>query len=137
MRMTILLVLLLSCGEALAANWVLINAHNGSWLYYDADGILVSGQIRRAWLKINYRPHTERGNESNPNKFLASLAYRAAFNCGEGTRRIEIYTGYYEDGTMDTEDKTTSAAWEQIVPDTEAYKEMHIICAWKKHFWDF
>lgn len=93
------------CLPAFAADWVLIDGPkaDGSWLYYDADGIMISAQIRRAWLKINYKPHTEHGNEAHPDKFLKALAYEAAFNCGEGTRRIEVYTGYYEDGSVETE----------------------------------
>jgi hypothetical protein len=143
LRALVLSLLISASFRAAAADWVLIvGPHDtpppGAWIYYDADGILISGQIRRAWIKIDFRPHTERGTEPNSSKYLKALAYLTAFNCGDSTRRLEVTTGYYEDGTVDTnEEKTDSAAWDRIVPDTTAYKEMQIICSWKKHFWDF
>jgi hypothetical protein len=63
MQKIIMLVLLLACGTAQAAEWMQVNkSSDGKYEYLvDKSSIRIEGGKKRAWLKTVPSPHTDRG----------------------------------------------------------------------------
>jgi hypothetical protein len=122
MRTRILLVLLIVGSTAQASDWVSVaKSDNGAIEdFVDVSGILIAGEVRRAWVKVIY---------------LHNKGYtmeRDAFNCGEGTMRGEAFALYFADGTNQSQPADSFPdQWKPIPPDTIGSGIMQFICAWK------
>lgn len=134
MRKTIILSLLLTCGAAQAADWVLA-AHSADGMeemFVDVSSIRVAADIRHLWDKWVPTPHTNKGFGKNANKPIIYEVAKVAFNCSEETVKEDALTVYYEDGTNETVmPEVLTKRWEPIPPDTMLSDEMRFICAWK------
>jgi hypothetical protein len=100
MKHGFLLVALLACNAAQAANWAPIGDNENSVLYADVSRPPeVSGDIRRGWFKYVYVKHTQlmRGKD------LAEAVTFDSFNCREETESIGSTTWYFEDGSTETD----------------------------------
>jgi hypothetical protein len=131
----ILLVLVLACGTAQAAEWVSLGKTiNGTQeILVDTSSIRIAGDSRKAWVKTVYAPHTMKGASANPNKWWTTDLSQEAFKCGEGTHRRESLTVYYNDGTNyvgPAEEYPTP--WSPVPPETVGDLEMQFVCAWKQ-----
>jgi hypothetical protein len=98
---TAMLALLLACGSAQAAEWVLIGGtdqgHRG---YIDTSSVRVSSNIRRAWFKSIVAPHTvKETNGPNADKWWTEVVSLEAHDCSAETNSREASTVYYEDGS--------------------------------------
>jgi hypothetical protein len=135
MRNRFLLAVVLACGAVRAAEWVSVSASTDGKQarFVDVASIRVTGEIRRAWFKSVFPPHTMRvtsGPEAN--KWWRQSVERAAFNCSEETRREEGFTIYFADGTNGTDHaRPFPWPWEPVTPDTVSDIEMKFVCAWK------
>ena len=138
-----LLVVLLACNAAQAANWGQIGQSEDSVLYADfSRPPKVSGDIRRAWFRYVYAKHTQlmRGKD------LAAAVIFDSFNCRKGTESMGSITWYFEDGTSETD--TTETPWLPVaqaalggghggvgrrLPETISEVEMSFICGLKPY----
>jgi len=130
---TTLLVLLMACGTAQAADWVSIAKANGGKQEFavDVSTILASGDIRRAWVKSTFAPRTMRAPHSWTKWWAYNLA-REAFNCAEETYSKEALTIHYEDGTvLLVTDEPLPTPWIPVAPESVLDAEMKFLCAWK------
>ena len=97
MKRAILLVLLLACGTAQAAEWVSVNRSAGerpAELFVDVSGIKLANGIRRAWDKLAPARHTLKGSGDNARRWVSYELARVAFNCDEETERDEALAIY-------------------------------------------
>jgi len=111
--------LMLSCGPALAADWVFIsgNAEQGVTLLVDASSIRIKGDIRYVWAKLKQAPHSTRGVGDAANKWVSAMVSRKAFNCAEELGRDEAMNFYYEDRSNETLSSTGyPTPWEPVPP---------------------
>jgi|NGEPerStandDraft_6_1074524.scaffolds.fasta_scaffold53209_4 hypothetical protein len=135
MKRTILLTLLLACGTAQGSEWVSVNKTDDGKIeeLVDVSSIRVAGEIRRAWVKLVYAPHTKRGSDDDANKWESESVSREAFNCGAETSRAEALTIYYDDGTLWAAPAEISpTSWGPVPPDTLKSVAMQFICVWKQ-----
>src|SRR5271165_3750838 len=104
MKLTILLALPLLCGTAQASEWVSLGKGSDASTdeFIDVSSILVAGDIRRTWIKSVVAPHSQKGDGKNANKWVSYGVFRPAYNCVEGTSRIEAALIYFTDGTNET-----------------------------------
>lgn len=124
---------LLVCGTAQAADWVSVaNSVDGKQEFFvDVSSIRVAGDIRRAWFKTTFLPHTMQAPE-NPKKWWSDDLSRDVFNCAEETSRREALTMHYEDGTaLLVPAEGFPSPWIPVAPETILDTEMKFICAWK------
>jgi len=105
------------------------------WIYYDKSGILISGSLRRVWFKVDYAAHSA-PDIHNPARFLARFQYHAAFDCSNGTEKVEQSKTDYENGDVESANLEGTNQWITLAPDDPSYVAMQTICAWKKHFWE-
>jgi hypothetical protein len=134
MKGGILVALLLACGTAQASEWVSVTTvnHGKQELLVDVSSIRVAGEIRRAWVKYVYAPHSERYSD-DVNKWVREAVSRDAFNCREETARDEALIVYNEDGTIDAVPANLyPTPWAPVQPDTLLSDKMRFICAWGK-----
>jgi hypothetical protein len=132
---TDLLVLLMACGTAQAADWVSIGtgaqAEGKREYFIDSSSILAAGDIRRAWDKTTFEPHTMQASDY-PNKWWNYALAREAFNCTEKTNRKEAITIYYEDGTvLPVPAENFPTPWKLVAPESALDGEMQFTCSWK------
>ncbi len=129
-----LVALVLACGTAQASKWVfVVEAANGKGqVFIDTQSIRIDGNIRRAWFKSVYAPHSV-PDPPGSGRYSAYNVTRAAFNCSEETSRVEAITIYYEDGSNPKSMPPSQfpTAWEQVPPDTISAVDMAFICVWK------
>ena len=124
---------MLACGTAQAAEWVSITkSADGKQEYVvDTSSIRVASDIRRAWFKTFFVPHSMQAPE-NPKKWWSAELSRDAFNCTEETHRNEAITIYYEDGTaLVVPAETFPSPWAPVPPEAILDLEMKFLCAWK------
>jgi hypothetical protein len=100
-------------------------------LFVDVSSIQVTGEVRRAWVKLALAPQTERGDELHSNKWIRQYLKRDAFNCDEHTSRSEEATIYYDDETNYSVPADAISKWRPARPDTMESKAMEFICAWR------
>ena len=133
MQKTIMLALLLACGTAQAAEWVMVGKSTGDQeASVDVSSIRIAGEIRRAWVQVTMAPNFRRGTGENSNKWWHSFLSRYAFNCGEETSRSEALTIYYTDGTNSSVPaERYPEPWGPVAPDTMQSAAMQFVCAWK------
>jgi hypothetical protein len=129
-----MLALLLVCATAQASEWVSFGRARGEVLegFIDNSSIRVMGNVRRAWIKLIYAPHTVRGFEDNAKKWQSYSVSRVAYNCIEESSRTEALNIYFDDGTtLIVPSARLQPSWESAPPDTVVSAEMQFICAWK------
>jgi hypothetical protein len=126
-----LLTLLMACGTAQAAEWASLgNTDNGTFvIFVDVSSIRVAGQVRRAWVKFVFTPHTVRGVGD---KWKTKAVYFDAYDCKEESSRVEATTTYFEDGTSrSVSPEELEKSWEPVTPDSVSRGEMDFVCSWK------
>ncbi len=135
MHKTIMMALLLACGTAHSSDWVSIGKSTDgiTEAFVDIASIRISGDIRRAWAKLVYRPHTEKGSIGNHTpKWVFNYTSRMALNCREEAQSTEALTIYFEDGTNDSEvSQKLPYPWSPVPPDTSLSNLLQFVCAWK------
>ena len=135
MKRTILLALLLTCGAAWASEWVSVGqpGDKTSENFVDVSSIRRSGDIARAWIKLVLLPHTQRGAGTDSGKWIEKLVQREAYNCSEGSAKMEAIRTDYEDGTswQDSPESMARQTWEPVPPDTVGEAIMKFVCSWK------
>jgi hypothetical protein len=129
-----MLVLLLACGAARAADWVSIgkNAEGIAEEFVDASSISVEDGVRRASVKTLYTPHLQ-GAGAMAAKWQSYHVTRMAFDCAKSMSRHEGETVYYDDGStlaIPAASSAVSARWWPVRPGMPQ-AEMQFICAWK------
>jgi hypothetical protein len=124
--------LLLACGTAQAAQWILLGTPSAGprGIYVDASTVHVDGEIRRAWFKIVVVPGTLRGHGDDAGKWTSHVVMLDEFNCREEMSRTETATFYFDDGTSASTDSYTTQ-WGPVAPDTVVSAEMKFVCTWK------
>jgi len=132
---TTLLVLpvLLACSAARASDWVSLGKTTDGKQegFVDVLSIRAVGNIRRAWFKTIFVPHTM-NSAGTSKKSLDYTLGREAFDCAEETHRNEAGTVYYEDGTVTSIPATNyPEPWAPVPPETVWDSEMKFLCAWK------
>jgi hypothetical protein len=128
----VMALLALVCGTAQAVEWVSVFKVRGRLEgFVDVSSIRVTGSNRRAWIRIDFAPHTRRGVAESADKWERSSVNLYEFNCDEESYRLQAITTYYEDGTTFSLTASTARPWEAVVPDTIASAEMQSVCAWK------
>jgi hypothetical protein len=133
-KRTVLLALLLACGTAQASEWVSLGkSEDGTKeTFIDVSSIRVVGAIRRAWFKVIYAPHAQRGSGSDANKWWNYTMEREALTCAEETFRLEGLLIYYDDGTTNSVPSISfPTSWEPVPPDTMYEVQLRFICTWK------
>jgi hypothetical protein len=132
---TTMLVLLLGCGTAQASEWVSLGKGSDASTdeFIDVSSILVAGDIRRTWIKSVVAPHSQKGDGKNANKWVSYGLMRPAFNCVEGTSRLEAALIFFADGTNETATLPAFIAEKSkpVPPDTVEHNIMQQVCAWK------
>lgn len=139
MRITaMIVVLLLACGAAQAAEWVSVgkSTDDSAEALVDTSTILVAGDIRRIWVKGRVAPHVQRGTGKYSDRWVSEIHTLLSYNCAKQLRRTESLIVYYEDGSnsaVPTESLTM--VWEPITRDihndTADQTIMDFTCAWK------
>jgi TonB family protein len=134
MKSTIQLALLLACGAAQASEWVSIKAATSKDTEFlvDVSSVHRSGEITRAWVKIVYARHTQRGTGENSKKWATFSQHRYAYTCGEGNAEVEALSVYFEDGTHWEAPSWTLGGTEPVPPDTVGEAVMKFVCSWRQ-----
>jgi hypothetical protein len=135
MKKTILIALLMACGTALATEWVSVGKSAGESVdtYVDVSSLRRSGQIKRAWVKFVYAPHTHRGTADESNKWESYALHRNAYSCAEGNAKIEAITVYYDDGTQWSAPSSIieRMSFQPVLPGSLDEGAMNFVCARK------
>lgn len=135
MQKTIVLALLLIGGTVQASEWMSLGKGSDASTdeFIDMSSILVAGDIRRTWIKSVVAPHSQKGDGKNANKWVSYGLMRPAYNCVEGTSRLEAMLVYFTDGTNETATLPAFIAekWKPVPPDTVEHNIMQRVCAWK------
>ncbi len=128
MQKTIMLALLLACGAAQAAEWTLLGTghRDGAEDFVDTSSIQGSGEIRLAWIKTVWRPHTKQ-REDNSGKWVIYSLIHDVFNCAQKNHRRDVIVFYYEDGSNERVGYPNSQ-WETVAPGTVDAGMMNFIC---------
>lgn len=124
-----IILLLALCAEAYASDWrpISTNTRKNITSYIDVSSIRISGDVRRAWIKID--THNERSQKGTPPDHIIS---RHAYNCRDETKSIEAGTLYYRDGRIvSLSSENFPTAWELVTPDTADEAQMKFLCSWK------
>jgi len=125
--------MLLVCGTSQASQWVSVSKGEGgkTETLVDASSIRIAGNVRRAWVKFVFAPHTERGNSSYADKWVSFFLTRTAFNCSQETARDEAQNAYFENGTSASVPASNyPEPWQPVAPDSSGSHQMQFICAW-------
>ena len=130
--MALLTLLLLACGTAQAAEWVSLGKvkNKTADAYIDTSSIRVSGQSRRAWVKIVYTPHTMRDPERS-GRWIDRIVTLYEYNCADETVRTLASTLHFSDSDSYTMKYATPDAWKPVAPDTLGRSNMEFLCSWK------
>jgi hypothetical protein len=136
MKRTTLLALLLASGAAQAAEWVRVAKSNNGAVeaFVDRSSILVLGDIRHAWYKTVCSPHACNIGSAGEEKWVSYSMTRYAYNCSEGTAKVEGMVSYFEDGTNWSipNEQLAQQSWEPVPPDAMNSSAMNIVCfVWK------
>jgi hypothetical protein len=130
-----LLALLIAYGAAQAAEWVSITTTTDKTyeVFVDVSSLQRSGEITRAWVKLLYVPHTQRGAADDSSKWKSYSVLRYAHNCSEGSNKLEALAVYYEDGTQwaSPPEIIAKSTWEPVIPETVADGVMKFACSRK------
>jgi len=97
-------------------------------VYVDVSSIREIGGIRRAWIKMEFSNHTQRGF-TDKTKWLKEALYKLSVNCAEETYLDGMVTEYYEDGRNNS--FNGGDKWIDIVPETLVSSEARLICEFK------
>jgi hypothetical protein len=133
MNRTILLVLLVACGVAQAAEWVSVITDKAETeeQQVDVSSIMISGGTRLAWVKTLVALHSQHGAGTSASKWIAYKLGRMEFNCRQEAFRVgDIYV-YFEDGTVDPAPSATPDLWVAAPPDSVVATIMRFTCSWK------
>ena len=133
MHRLILFSLLLACGAARASDWGSLgkSGDGKAESLVDVASIRITGQIRLAWIKAVFSPHTTKG-ATKTRKWLSYFVTRQRFDCGDDTMSVEAMTEYYDDGSFDSAPaELFPSRWTPVVPDTVYSTWMQAVCAWK------
>ena len=134
MRTKTLLVLLLACGAAQAADWASLGKSDdgAQEVFVDGSRIRVKAGIRQAWIETLFAPRTRRGVDENASKWQQRSIALYSYNCNDETVKIESLATYFDDGTIyTTPADSNSGPWRPVPPDTLLNAQMQFICAWK------
>jgi hypothetical protein len=126
MKFSLLLVALLACGTAQAADWVQITKSGNEVVFVDRSRIKINGNIRQAWFKSNYAPHTFKFGGGT--KYVSSFISLTSFNCNEQTYDLLSAVAYYEDGT----NQAGAGVAAPVVPDSVGEAQMNYLCNLKQ-----
>jgi hypothetical protein len=132
MQKSTMLVLVLACGVAQAADWVSFAKRDDlpSEMFIDNSSIHINGEIRSARTKTIYAPHALRVPDSE-NKWVKESQSRESFNCTEETFRTNSLSAYFYDGTNSSAPaEVAPTKWLPVPPDTVLKHLMHYVCAW-------
>jgi len=125
--------MVLAFGVAQASQWQSYGV-SGDGMFetlVDTSSIQVEGNIRHAWVKAIFKPHTKRGVDSYANEWVREDVMREAFNCAEGIYIPETLTITFEDGNVETVPAAmVSLSWQPVRPDTMLYTTLKAVCAW-------
>ena len=127
MKLCFLLVALLVCGTAQAADWVEAFHNNAGTAYFDASRLKIDGDIRSGWFKVVLPPHT-RGVSGKYQTYMVALQ---SFDCRKETVRLDSLTSYFNDGSISN--GPPDVVFAPVVPDTNGEFEMKFICAFSNH----
>jgi hypothetical protein len=118
--------LLLFSGSTIASDWrVVYTTSHDDTIYCDVSSIRISGDVRRAWVKID--TSNDRFLKGRPVDHFIS---RVAYNCRDETRRTEAQTAYYKDGSnLTVPTATMGTAWEPVTPDSTEEALMKFVCS--------
>ena len=100
----------------------------------DVSSIRVEGEVRLAWVKDTPARHTMKGYGGNAKKFVSCAMMRFAFNCPDGSKKVDALSSYFEDGSFDTVNVAyvpQLATWDPVPPDTALSAVMQSVCSWK------
>jgi hypothetical protein len=117
-----------------ASEWVSLGMADSGKIEFliDTSSIRVSTDIRRAWIKKQFAPHTQEGYVGVTPKWETYTLSREAFDCAVGTGRTEGLTLFFEDGTYHAlSDSLYPDPWRPIRPETALNTWLNFICAWK------
>ena len=132
MKNRILLGLLMTCGAAHAAEWVIVPLTNQSKeVLIDNSSVSVSGPVRRAWFKFVMPPHTKKGVGIYESRFVANVLMRTVFDCEQKNSKTDGTQWFYEDGTDSTTTYPATLEWTPVPPESMADALLTYICAWK------
>lgn len=122
-------------GAAHASEWVPITAASDKNIefFVDVSSIKSAGDITRAWTKLVFAEHTQRGTGNDSKKWTAYSMARYAYRCGEGDQEAEAMYAIFEDGTYSEAPPETVAmmTWQPVPPDTVGDALMKFVCSWK------
>jgi hypothetical protein len=124
---------LLACGVAQASEWASIGKSDDGKEegFIDTSSIRISGDIRRAWVKLIYGPHTK-SDPDNPKMWEREAVAHEKFNCSDETESADALTIYYEDGTVySLSPQLLPTPWSPVPPDTMMSDDLRFVCAWK------
>lgn len=123
-KKTLLLSLLLVASGTACAEWLKFGATEaGATFYMDPATIRVNGNLRKAWVVMNYAQREKSGG--------ASMRYQYEFDCKEETSKSTPPTEHSEllaGGTvLFTSDRGTN--WTPVPPGSVTAAAMSILCA--------
>jgi hypothetical protein len=126
-----MILLLLACSSAQASDWkrVATGKNTNAVEFVDVSSIRIDGNIRRAWVKVIYSPHTQ--STDGDQRWWKEARAKEAFNCRDETSSDEAITVYFEDGGNTSPTGIYPTPWKPVTPDTVQYGVMAFICAWK------
>ena len=118
-----LIVLLLACGTAQAADWIRISAKGVPVQeYVDRSSIQVDGNRRTAWVRYTFKANTHIERK----KAVASSVELTDVLCDSKEVRLLSITLFYEDGSSDHD--AAARQWEPIPPETGSDDAMKYLC---------
>jgi hypothetical protein len=114
------------------SEWVSLGkSDDGKHWFVDASSIRVTGEIRRAWVKVVLRPRTVSEPGKHGIQWVNHTVAEKAFNCTQGTARMEALIFYFENGEPFDSSKGLPSSWAPIPPDTVGSDEFQFVCTWK------
>jgi len=123
------------------AQWVSLGSFNGGKLedFVDVSSIRIDGDVRRAWIRGVFVPHTVHGFDKNADQWVNVLIWHGEFNCVDETYREEMHHAVYDDGTywfpsdeIKALTKSITEEWLQVTPDIDVPRaQWRFVCAWK------
>jgi hypothetical protein len=121
------------CRSIGAANWTYLgtSGHGTSAISVDTSSIKVTGNLRRAAVKVTYPLQTQPAPPPNTGKWVSYLVKHSVFDCQKETYAEELVIGYFEDGSQSNLDEAKTPNFSAVPPGTVVNTEMKAICSWK------
>lgn len=108
------LLLLLVCGVADAAEWIVVHTSpEGDQYFYDASKLAISGNEITYWKKVTFKsPYSYKGQQ------VASALHRERIHCGEHTVKALTHIVHAVTGAVIEHVAAAESDAEAIIPET-------------------